>query len=121
MKILLDTSFLLELLKYKISIQQFYDIAREKPEFFVTEGTIRELQSLARNKGKKGVNAKISLMFLQKQKVKVIPNNKTVDEALIELSRDYLIATLDLKLAKKLKQLGATVITLKGKKKIDYY
>ncbi|MGM5482111.1 MAG: PIN domain-containing protein [Nanobdellota archaeon] len=107
-KVILDTNFLM------IPGQECVDIFEEiknafyKPvELFVASGTIKELEKLEQSgKGKDKSAARIALGLLKRKDLKVIKTGEEhVDDALVELSKkDYIIATQDLGLKRRLKK-----------------
>jgi len=91
-----------------------------KCEFYITSSIQNELKSLAGRRGKKGVMAKAALKILERRGVKVLEIEGKTDEVLFELGRkDFLIATNDSKLRRRLKEIGKRVMYLKSLKRVE--
>ena len=100
MKIMLDTSFLITALKYKI------DIVSELRghELYTNTNVIRELEGLSKGKGKNAIFARIALGQTKKFKI-LAPKIKDTDKSLVNYSKNaYIIATQDRQLKKHLKK-----------------
>jgi len=119
-KILLDTNFLLDLLRFKIDFERLY--FDEKTELFVSSSTLEELKSMTNKKRKEGRLALIALKIIESKNIKVVESlKKEVDEDLLELAKkyDFIVATNDKYLREKLKMNNIKVVCLKGKKRIE--
>lgn len=119
-KILLDTNFLLDMIRFKINFEDFYP--DEKIEFFVSSSTINELKSISNKKTKEGRLALVALKMIESEGIKVVDSMKDrVDEDLIELAKNknFIVATNDKDLRKKLKINNIKTICLKCKKRIE--
>ncbi|MCS7093615.1 MAG: hypothetical protein RMJ18_00260 [Candidatus Aenigmarchaeota archaeon] len=119
-KILLDTNFLLDMIRFKINFEDFYP--DEKIEFFVSSSTINELKSISNKKTKEGRLALVALKMIENDGIKVVDSMKDrVDEDLIELAKNknFIVATNDKDLRKKLKINNIKTICLKYKKRIE--
>ncbi|MCX8190847.1 MAG: hypothetical protein N3D78_01495 [Candidatus Aenigmarchaeota archaeon] len=119
-KILLDTNFLLDMIRFKINFEDFYP--DEKIEFFVSSSTINELKSISNKKTKEGRLALVALKMIENEGIKVVDSMKDrVDEDLIELAKNknFIVATNDKDLRKKLKINNIKTICLKYKKRIE--
>ncbi len=118
-KILLDTNFLLTLVRYKIF--GFEEIKQKVPcEFYTLSRILYELKGLG--KGDKKVKKEVSIVeqILKNNAVKVIDSSKeNVDEELIELSKDYVIATNDKELRRKVKEAGGKTIFVRSLTYVD--
>ncbi|MFA5357775.1 MAG: hypothetical protein WC308_02535 [archaeon] len=113
-KVLLDTNFLLGAVKLKISV---FDEIREKPGcekvgFFVTTGILEELKKLSAKKTL-AKDGKIVVKMIEKNGVKVVKAKGTVDDTLVEMSKDYWVATNDSALRKKIKSFGGRTIYIR--------
>jgi len=106
-KIILDTNFILSCLNFKIDfISEIKRILSFNYNLNIFKGTLKELE------GKK--LEKLAKDIIKKQNIKVINSkNSYVDEDILSLKGDYIIATNDKKLIKKLK---LPVIRIKQKK-----
>ncbi|HLD10789.1 MAG TPA: hypothetical protein VJB89_01795 [Candidatus Nanoarchaeia archaeon] len=118
--IILDTNFIIYLLKYKI--QLFKEIERilyENYQIYVLDKTLEELKNLE-EKGKKQnkLLTKLSLKFLKINENKILTiktkENKQVDDLIKDIiNKDTIIATQDKKLKKVLK---CPIIIIRQKK-----
>jgi rRNA-processing protein FCF1 len=121
LKILLDTNFLLDFLRYKLDFSVFQEL-EESVELFITSETLRELKSIANRKTKEGRFALIALKLIETQKIKVVQSlKKEVDEDLLALAKKegFLVATNDKDLKEKLKKENVRIAYLRNKKKIE--
>ncbi|MEM5805109.1 MAG: PIN domain-containing protein [Candidatus Aenigmatarchaeota archaeon] len=120
LKIIFDTNFLIDLFRFKILLDEIEEIFNEKVEFFTLNKVLEELKRMSQSKGKKGNYAKLALILLKEKNVKILDmRNKNTDDALINFAKkNYVIATNDKELRKKLKELNFKIIYLRGKKKI---
>ncbi|MBI4919620.1 ribonuclease VapC [archaeon] len=115
-KIYLDTNFLVYCVQNKISIlDELNRICDFKYEICIIDKTIEELRKL---KGKYSQPGKIAELIVNKLNIQKIKSDKTVDEALIELSdEEKIVATNDKELIKKL---NCKVIIVKQKKYLAF-
>jgi len=121
LKILLDTNFLLDILRYKLDFLVFEEL-EEKIELFISSESLRELKSIVNRKTKEGRLAMVALKLIESQKIKVVSSlKKNVDEDLIALAKKegFMVATNDKDLKEKLKKENVRVICLRNKKKIE--
>lgn len=118
-KILLDTNFLLTLVRYKIF--GFEEIKQKVPcEFYTLSRILYELKGLG--KGDKKVKKEVAIVeqVLKNNNVKVLDSTKeNVDEELIELSKEYVIATNDKELRRKVKAVGGKTIFVRSLTYVD--
>lgn len=110
--IMIDTNFFLTMIRYKVyAIEELKKIIQAK--FFTTESVINELNVLSKNKK---IMKEFSLIkqLIEKEKIIVLESrNNNVDEEMIEKSQEYVIATNDKELRKKIKQNGGKTIYIK--------
>jgi len=121
LKILLDTSFVLDIFRYKIDFLVFQEF-NENVELFISEETLREIRSIANRKTKEGRLAIVALKLVENEQIKVVRSlKKEVDEDLIYLAKKegFIVATNDKDLKKKLKKENVRVVCLRNKKKIE--
>jgi len=121
LKILLDTNFILNILRYKVDFSVFQDL-EEKAELFVSSGILREIRSIANKRTKEGRLAMVALKLIENGQIKVVQSfKKEVDEDLIYLAKKegFIVATNDKDLKEKLKKENVRVICLRNKKKIE--
>ena len=115
MRILLDTSFLVNCVKFKLDfIKQLSD-----HELFMVASIADELNELASGGGADAKNAKVALKPISKIKSVAEPESTAgdVDASLLELSKEgYAVATQDAELKIKVKALGGTVAFIRQRK-----
>jgi hypothetical protein len=122
-KILLDTNFLLIPLQFKIDIFSEIDrIMLEKYKLYTLDKIIDELKSIQENPEQSRKNKKAAKLALQLMKAKKIDilktkKDKPADNIIADL-KDYIIATQDIALKRRLKAKKIRIITLRAKKKL---
>jgi len=120
MKILLDTNFLLAPAQFKTDI---FELLRND-ELYTLDLCIKEMEKLAKGKGKNAAAAKVALELLEKNNVKILKTGKkkNADAAIIDTAKagNYAVATNDKKLIKSLKSYRIKIIRLKQKKQLTY-
>ncbi len=118
MKFLLDTSFLISALRFKVDILSEL-MKFGKPELYTLRSVVSELAKISSSSGKSGKNALLALSFVNK-KVKIIEdvNRTNTDESIINIAKDkeFIVCTQDSELKKKLKRIGVSIITIRQKK-----
>jgi rRNA-processing protein FCF1 len=113
MKIILDTNFLIDCVRFKIDLKS--ELAGN--ELFVLDSIIFEIGKIAKRGTKESSLAKLALEFIAKNNLKLLETGKKdADESLIAYSKSYAIATHDRILKNKLKKLGAKIIYTRQKK-----
>jgi len=114
MKIILDTNFLVDSIRFKIDLKS--ELAGN--ELFVLDSIIFEMGKIIERKTKESVLAKLALEFAKGKNIKILKSNeKETDESLISYSKQgYAIATHDRILKNKLKKAGAKIIYTRQKK-----
>ena len=121
-KILLDTNFLLVPCQFKVDIFSEIDrIIIAKYEIIVLDKTVEELENIVKNqKGKDKEAAKFALKLIENKKPIMIKtnNDKKTDDIILDyaIKEDYLVATQDKDLKRKLINHGIEVIVLRKKK-----
>lgn len=107
-KIILDTSFLLTALEFKVDIfSELNRICDFEYEIYALDKTLDEL------KGKKF--GKIAEGIIEKKEIKIIKTDEgKVDELLLE--QEGIIATQDIELKKLLKEKDKRIITIRQKR-----
>ena len=108
MKTILDTDFLINVIKYKVNIEEI-----KNPT--IIDGTINELEK------KNTSNAKAALKLIELKKFKIIKtnSNKIVDDLILEkATKEDVVATQDKKLKRLLKEKEIKTITVRQKKYI---
>jgi len=121
-KILLDTNFLLIPYQFKVDIfTQIDKISIFKYKIFILDKTLQELNKIVEEqKGKNKDAARIALKLISIKDIEVIKteSNKNTDDTIygIALKDDFIVATQDKDLKRKLVNQGCKVIILKQKK-----
>lgn len=113
-KVLLDTNFLLTMVRYKI--HGLDDINAKAPcEFYTLSGVLAEMKALSRDK-KIAKEVKIVELILKSNKVKVLDSvlSKKVDDEMVEHAREYVIATNDKVLRKRVQDAGGKTMYLRS-------
>ena len=114
MRIILDTNFLIETIKYKIdSLMELRRICDFNFELCILDKTLDELEKI--NK----VESRIALSFIHILKIinTKESKNKDVDDILVELSsKDTIIATQDKELKRRLRKKHIPLIIIRQKK-----
>ena len=120
-KILLDTNFLLAVYQFKVDIFAELDrICNFNYKLFILDKTIEELKNIIeRQKGRHKDAARIALQLLKLRKVGVIKtrSKKHTDDVILDYAeKDYLVATQDKDLKRRLIHHNVKVIVLRQKK-----
>ena len=120
-KIMLDTNFLL--IPYQFNVDIFSEICRimhQKYSLFILDKTKDELEIIINNqKGKNKDAAKFALKFISVKKIKIIKTDSGNTDDLIlkgSIEKDFIVATQDKDLKRKLINQGTSVIVLRQKK-----
>lgn len=118
-KVVLDSSILLQTYE-GIDVIELIGSELGRCEYYVLDTVIEELRRLAVSDGLKGKAANLALQYLNTYGVKVIDTllrGLNVDDSLIVffqdeyVRREYIVATNDVDLRRKLLKLGVRVIT----------
>lgn len=96
--IMLDTSFLIEMVKRKISVPNI--------KYLIPGSVYREIRTMARNRGRKGSYARAAMDFIERQ-CYIVPSDLSPDRAVVDLCNTYELEllTFDLKLRKNVKRI----------------
>jgi len=117
MEVILDTSFLLELVSKPIKRLDELEVELGKVEFIVLEPTVRELKKMASKPGIKAKRAHAALKYLRNLRVVNLDDNikLSADSAILYYALKYsaAVATIDQELKERLKEEGVVVITLR--------
>ena len=118
-KVVVDTSMLLSVQENNVD---FFEQAKHilgRPEFYVTEQVLEELERLGKKNSNKASVA-VARKLLQNNNVKVWKvKARNADEALEILSKKAIIATNDAKLRKKALENGSRVMFLRKRQFIE--
>jgi len=127
LRIILDTNFLLIPLQFKVDI--FAEVRRllsEPYELYVYQGTIDELNDLAKGNSKAAVTARTAIKLIKQKNLKSLPNSineKYADTLILEgVTNKDIVCTQDqaLKRLLKDKHKGIRLMALKSKKYLDF-
>lgn len=124
-KVIVDTNFFLIPYQFKIDIFTELDHLIDVHHVYViTSKTIKELEKIAVNAGKKGSGGRLALKILEanKSRIEIIPSNKPADLWIEEYAEEHgaIVCTNDIALKKKLKDIGIKVISLRGKTRLGF-
>ena len=115
-KIILDTNFFIDLVKFKIGLSDFDSIVSKPYQILTLKSVVDELKNI------KNKNARAALKLVEIKRIKVIEHAiKNTDKAFLSIAskdRDVIIATNDAKLRKNLKALGTKTIYLRKRKQL---
>ena len=113
-KIMLDTNFLLTMVRYKI--HGFEEINAKIPaEFFVLSRVMWEMEMKARDDKKIKNELRIVNAILKANNVKEIDSRlESADDELMQLSKDYVVATNDKELRERIKSFGGRSIYIRS-------
>jgi len=120
-KILLDTNFLIDLLRFRIGAEELLKILHEPYEIFTLSATVDELKKMAKKRGSASKFAKIALEMIKLEKINTIKvRERDADKAFLNTAnKNTIIATNDRGLRKKLKSLGVKTIYLRARKHLE--
>jgi rRNA-processing protein FCF1 len=118
-KILLDTNFLLTMVRNKIfGLEQLKE--KLPVEFYTLSRVLIELQGLGKNDKKIKREVELVNKILELNSVKVIDSLMvSVDDELVKLSKDYIIATNDKELRIKVHKNGGKTVFIRSLTYID--
>ncbi len=110
MKILLDTNFLMLPAQRKVDIYA----KLQRNELITTKQCIKELQKIAKGKGKPAMHAKIALEMAENL-VKTVRSEGSPDDAILDyaVENNCVVATNDRKLIESLKRHNIKIIRLR--------
>lgn len=120
--IIIDTNMLMAAAQFRVDIfRELERICLFNYKLCIIDKTISELNSIRENqKGKHKEAAKLALAILKNGKINKIASDTddNVDNIIMKIAdkEDYIVATLDANLKKRLKAKGVPIITLRQKK-----
>jgi len=120
-KVAVDTNMLIAINQFKFDF--FNEVKREfgKVDFVVPKKVIEELEKIA-GEGKKNLSSvRIAKELMNKEEVKEVETEATnADDALVELAgKEIIVATNDVDLKNRVKEVGGKVIFLRQKKFLE--
>ncbi len=118
MRIILDTNFLIDCIRFKIDLKSEF-IGNE---LFILNSIIFEIEKITKRKTKESALAKLALHYIKRKHLKILkPKEKNTDLSLLNYSkRGYIIATHDRVLKNKIKKAGGKVIFIRQKKYVVF-
>lgn len=118
MKVILDTNFLIDCIRFKIDIES----ELMGNEMFVLESIIYEIEKITKRRTKESSLAKLALNYIKRKGLKILKSKeKDTDLSLLKYSKKgYAIATQDKILKNKLKKEGGKVIYIRQKKYVVF-
>jgi len=118
MKFLMDTGFLMNVMEFRIDlIAELMKFGR--PELCTVDLVVKELQKMSGGRGRKSRWARLSIAFLENMNVKVIASEGGhTDHQILRhaLEEDMVVCVVDKRLKIRLKESGATIITIRQRK-----
>jgi len=117
-KVLLDTIFLIDLVRFKIGTDEIPALLQEPHSIFALSATLNELKKIAKRGGADSGLARLALEAVKVKKIRTIwVREKNADRALLSLAgKSTIVATDDIKLRKKLKSIGVKTIYVRARK-----
>lgn len=120
-KILLDTNFLLIPAQFGVDIfSEIERICHFPYKLCVLDKTVNELEKIEQTqKGKHRERAKLALSLIKNKKINIIPSEKGnyVDDIIVGLiNSNYIVATQDKELKKRVEAKKVPIISLRQKK-----
>ncbi|MEK6932633.1 MAG: ribonuclease VapC [Nanoarchaeota archaeon] len=108
--IVLDTNIILDAVKFKVDLfEEIRRISNFPYKIAILDKTLEELEDKP--------NAKLALSLIKKKNINIIKTNQGyVDDMLLDLDKNHIIATNDKELKNKIKKLNKPIITLRQKK-----
>ena len=119
--ILIDTNAFLMASQFKIDLLEELKWMLGSVRMVVPEIVIRELEGLARGKGKHAAAARLGLLFAQKCEIISSPGVGTPDNQIFISARDLQcgVVTNDRRLRDQVLDEGLPVVSLAGKQKLE--
>ncbi len=118
-KVMLDTNFLLTMVRHKI--HGFDEIKQKLPcEFYILSRVLFELAGLGKSDKKVKKEVAIVEQLLKNNNVKVIESKlESVDTELVGLAGEYIVATNDKELRRRVKIAGGKTIFIRSLTYVD--
>jgi len=116
-KVVLDTSFLLDLVKFRVEVDEVFTLLG-RCELIVPDAVVEELRKLACSAGQSGRLAKLALHLIERKNMEIVESKeRSADAAILSLiGKNVVVATDDRKLRQKLKSLHQRTIFIRAKK-----
>ncbi|KHO45206.1 MAG: hypothetical protein QS98_C0012G0046 [archaeon GW2011_AR3] len=123
-KILLDTNMLMSIGALKVDIfSEIERICDFRYELVTIDSVVVELSKLtAPSRGNIGRTAKLALELIKRKNVKILKSGiMPADEGIVMVAdTNFIVATQDLALKRRLKAKGAGIITIRQKKYLKF-
>lgn len=118
MKIILDTNFLVDCIRFKIDIKS--ELAGN--EVFLTDQIVSEIDKITKRGTKESGLAKLALDYIKREGLKILKSKENnTDLSLLNYSKkDYAIATHDKVLKNKIKKAGGRIIFIRQKRYVVF-
>ncbi len=117
MRVFLDTNFVVDLFRFKIDPAEIYDLLPTS-RLSTLDLVVKELKKLANSTSRDARYARLALKFVNV--VEILPAKKTkVDDSLLQVNTEDVVATNDIKLRKKLMESGIKTIYLRARKHLE--
>ena len=119
MKFLLDTNFLMVPGQFRVDV---YDQLRQMgpAELYVSELSVKELDRLAKKRGRNAACARVAMLLLRREGVKVVPagREKHADDAIrhMAVTKGMAVCTADRALKASLLRRKVPVVVLRQRK-----
>ena len=122
MKLLVDSNFLIDLVRFKIGLDSLKELQFEigKFEIIILKQVFDELKKIANSKKKEAKFAKIAIDWVKENGKIEEFYDESADKAILNFcDKNTIVATNDKKLRKKLKEKGVKTIYIRARKKIE--
>ena len=118
MKILLDTNFLLTIVRFRIDLNEISNLLIEPYQLVTLNLVLNELKEISHSKSAASLHAKIALELIKTKNIEILKSKEeNTDNAILEFaSKDFIVATNDSKLRKELKKNRIKTIYLRARK-----
>ena len=113
MKVLLDTNFLIDSVRFRINLEDIIDLIGAH-ELVILSAVERELIKLSRT-SKTSMHARAAIKMIKDRNMKILKSEMRPDGAMLKLADDNtIVATNDIELRKKLKTYASRIVTIRG-------
>jgi rRNA-processing protein FCF1 len=117
MRIILDTNFLVDVVRFKIDIGDISTLVLEKYELCTLDSVLIETERIAAGKSRSALYARVALELIQSRGIKVMKSQGNADKAILKAAgKNDAVATNDMRLRKMLKGRGTKTIYIKSRK-----
>jgi rRNA-processing protein FCF1 len=116
MRLFMDTNFVIDLLRFKVDLDQVFDL---EPEIVIcsTRQVVNELKSIANKRTRDGNLARLGVQFVERHaKIVDVESNKADASLLKAVATGDMVATNDTALRRRLAERGVKTIYLRARK-----